>query len=62
MADEDQKFQNCKHRSFNEVSRVIKRCSCQGGDYELKSFFCNKRQIFDINKEFCMGCGEYEPR
>lgn len=60
--DENKKFDTCLYRSLNEVTHVIKRCSCQGGNYEKKGFFCNKKQVFDINKEFCEYCEEYQSK
>lgn len=60
--DDNQKFTNCIHRSANEIVQVIKRCSCRGGNYEKNGYFCNKRQIFDINKEFCTTCEEFKSK
>lgn len=60
--DESQKFDTCTHRSLNEVTHIIKRCSCRGGNYEMKGFFCNKKQIFDITKQFCESCEEYQSK
>jgi hypothetical protein len=56
------KFDTCIHRSAEEIVKVIKRCSCQGGPYEKKGHFCNKKQVFDINKEFCDGCDQYKSK
>lgn len=53
-------FDTCKHRSLDPIKKVIKRCSCQGGNYEKEGFFCNKRQIFGLNHQFCSTCQEYE--
>lgn len=54
------KFDTCKHRSPGPVKKLVKRCSCQGGNYEKEGFFCTKRQIFNLNHSFCSSCEEYE--
>lgn len=56
------KFDTCKHRSVLPIKKIVKRCSCQGGNYEKEGFFCNKRQIFGINHSFCESCQEYESK
>jgi hypothetical protein len=56
------KFDTCKHRSPEPVTKIIKRCSCRGGNYEQKSFSCLKRNIFNINHTFCESCQEYESK
>jgi hypothetical protein len=56
------KFDTCKFRSSEEISRIIKRCSCQGGDYETKGFYCEERQLFQITKEICATCPVYESK
>lgn len=56
------KFDDCKHRSKEEITKVIKRCSCQGGDFETKGFFCFKRNIFKVEKGFCDSCNEFESK
>ena len=53
-------FHTCKFRSIQEHERLIKRCSCRGGDYTVKGFLCEKRQIFDVKPEICSICAEYE--
>jgi hypothetical protein len=60
--EDGKKFDTCMYRSLDEVSRLIKRCSCKGGNYEHKGFYCNKKQVFDINKEFCDACEEYKSK
>lgn len=56
----NEKFNTCTWRSRTEISRIIQRCSCQGGNYEIKSHFCNKRQIFDVTPEICANCELYQ--
>jgi hypothetical protein len=56
------KFDTCKHRSIDPIKKLIKRCSCKGGDYEQEGFFCLKRQVFNINHQFCSTCEEYESK
>lgn len=53
-------FDTCKHRSVDPIVKIIKRCSCKGGDYEKHGFSCLKRNIFNINHQFCSTCEEYE--
>jgi hypothetical protein len=62
IMSEINKFDTCIHRSAEEIVKVIKRCSCQGGPYEKRGHFCNKKQVFDINKEFCDGCDQYKSK
>ena len=33
---EASKFETCSFRSGGEVEQLIKRCSCQGGNYTVK--------------------------
>jgi len=56
------KFDTCKHRSVDVIKKIVKRCSCQGGNYEKEGFFCSKLQIFGINHSFCETCQEYESK
>lgn len=56
------KFNHCKHRSPEEESRIIKRCSCQGGDYVEKGYFCHKRQIFKLGTQICEICELFESK
>jgi len=53
-------FHTCIFRSAGEHERLIKRCSCRGGDYTIKGYWCEKRQIFDVKQEICETCTEYE--
>jgi hypothetical protein len=53
------KLNTCMHRSENEETHVIKRCSCQGGDYTKTGYVCNKRGIFGVNQEICAPCEDY---
>lgn len=56
------KFNTCKHRSETEKSQLIKRCNCQGGDYTINGYWCEKRQIFQVTQEICKDCTEYESK
>ncbi len=56
------KFDTCKFRSAVETTQIIKRCSCQGGDYELKGYFCEERQIFQVTNEICTSCPVYQAK
>ena len=53
-------FNTCKFRSKEQDSRLIKRCSCQGGDYVLEGYWCEQRQIFQVTPEICSECPEYK--
>jgi hypothetical protein len=55
-------FNTCKHRSTEEIDKLIKRCSCQGGDYTLKGYYCEIRQIFQVTPEICSECPIYESK
>jgi len=55
-------FDSCKHRSPEPISKIIQRCSCQGGNYEVKGFFCNKRNIFKLEPSICQTCELHEPK
>jgi len=55
-------FDTCRHRSDREISKIIRRCSCQGGNYELKGLFCHKRDIFDVKPDICKICDLYESK
>jgi hypothetical protein len=56
---EASKFETCGFRSGGKVEQLIKRCSCQGGNYTVKGYFCEKRQIFDVKNGICESCTEY---
>ena len=56
------KFDTCIYRSAEEIIKLFKRCSCKGGSYEKRGHYCNKKQVFDINQEFCNGCDQYAPK
>ena len=62
LTDNSYKFYGCKNRSPEEKEVIIKRCSCQGGDYTQKGYQCYKRGIFQVTTEICAECTEYEPR
>jgi hypothetical protein len=56
------KFETCKHRSAEEISKMIKRCSCQGGPYEMKGYFCYRKNILKLDPEMCINCDLYESK
>lgn len=56
------KFNTCKFKSTEEIERLVKRCSCQGGDYTVKGYFCETRQIFQVSPEICKDCPIYEAK
>jgi hypothetical protein len=60
LTPESINFHTCKFRSEEEQDRLIKRCSCQGGDYNLRGYWCEQRQIFQVNQEICATCSEYQ--
>jgi hypothetical protein len=62
LSDNNLNFNTCKFRSADKVEKLIKRCSCQGGDYTLSAYFCNERQIFDVSPEICKECPIYESK
>ena len=55
-------FQTCKFKSNEEVEQHIKRCACQGGDYTIKGYVCEARQIFQVTEEICKDCPVYEAK
>jgi hypothetical protein len=57
-----EKLQNCIFRSEQELVKVIQRCSCRGGNYEKRGYFCNKRQLFEVTENICKDCELFEPR
>lgn len=60
LTPESINFHTCKFRSEEEQDRLIKRCSCQGGDYNLRGYWCEQRQIFQVTQEICATCSEYQ--
>jgi hypothetical protein len=56
----ENKFNNCIHRSQEEETITIQRCSCQGGNYTDSGYKCLKRNIFKITPEICEYCCEFE--
>lgn len=60
LTNESLNFHTCQFRSETEQERVIKRCSCQGGDFTIKGYWCEKRQLFEITPEICAICPEYQ--
>jgi hypothetical protein len=62
LTPSDSKFYNCKFRSETPITKIIKRCSCRGGNYSLTGYYCNKLEIFELSEEFCQNCETYEPK
>ena len=60
LTPESSNFHTCIFRSEQEQNRLIRRCSCKGGDYIAKGYWCEKRQIFDVKQEICANCQEYQ--
>lgn len=58
--DGSEKLNTCAFRSTTEIAKIIQRCSCRGGNYEVKGYFCNRKQIFDVKPEICQTCVEYQ--
>lgn len=62
LTDDNLNFNTCKFRSSEKIDRLIKRCSCQGGNYTVSAYLCNERQIFDVTPEICKDCPIYESK
>jgi hypothetical protein len=60
LINPNSKFETCKFRSKEPVTHLVKRCSCQGGDYKMSAFLCHERSIFQVTKEICEDCTVYE--
>lgn len=60
--DDSLKFNTCKFRSSELITQFIKRCSCKGGDYEIKGYVCNKKRIFNVTEQICKDCESYESK
>jgi hypothetical protein len=60
ISPETLKFNSCKHRSSEEIEKLIRRCNCQGGNYIAKGYYCNTRDIFQLTAEMCKDCPVYE--
>jgi hypothetical protein len=58
--DGQYKFDNCKHRSEEIKTTIIRRCACQGGDYEDSGHECSARKIFKITPDVCEYCYMFE--
>ena len=56
------KFNSCKYKSIDLHKKLIKRCSCSGGDYTVEGYFCEAREIFKVTPEICEECPVYETR
>jgi|694.fasta_scaffold03611_2 hypothetical protein len=56
------KFENCKHRSAEQTTVNIKRCSCQGGDYTDTGYECLARKIFKVEPNVCEYCYMFEQK
>ena len=50
------KFNNCAHRSAEVRTTLIRRCACQGGDYQDTGYDCSVRGIFKVDQEVCEHC------
>jgi hypothetical protein len=59
---ESNNFLTCKHRSEEEVEHTVKRCNCQGGNFTIKGYFCNKLNIFKVEPSTCLNCYAYEAK
>lgn len=62
MEDGAYKFNNCKHRSEEERITIVRRCACNGGDYEDKGYDCKARSIFKVTAEVCQYCWVFEKK
>lgn len=62
MPDGQEKLNTCLFRSAEELVQVIHRCSCQGGNYETKDFYCNKKQLLGVTAETCKDCELYQSK
>lgn len=62
LNEESIKFNSCKFRSEESVKNTIKRCSCQGGDYEIDAFTCYEREIFQVTPDICKDCPVYQSK
>ncbi len=62
ITEEPSKFLTCKFRSESETERLIKRCSCKGGDYTARGYYCDARQLFQVTEEICKECPIYESK
>lgn len=62
LTPESINFHTCKYRSEEEEDRLIKRCPCQGGDYNLRGYWCEARQIFQVTEDICKDCPVYESK
>ena len=60
--DGNYKFENCKHRSLEKRTTIIRRCPCQGGDYEDSGFDCSVRKIFKVDSNVCEYCYMFEKK
>lgn len=50
------KFDTCIFRSKDLQERVIKRCSCKGGDMHLQGYYCSAKDLFQVTPEICKTC------
>jgi hypothetical protein len=62
MTNPNSKMNTCVHRSAVLRERVIKRCTCKGGDYTIRSYSCEKRQIIELSDSICERCPLYSPK
>jgi hypothetical protein len=55
-------FHTCRHRSDSEIEKLVKRCSCQGGNFLVKGYWCEKRELFQVTEGICSECQVYESK
>lgn len=62
MSEEDGqlKWDTCAHRSKEQRTTIVRRCGCQGGDYEDSGYDCAARSIFKVTPEICKFCWAYQ--
>jgi 23S rRNA maturation mini-RNase III len=52
-------FENCAHRSENQVTKKVKTCGC--GKYkDVTGFECLKLGFFPLNPSKCENCTVFE--
>lgn len=60
--DGQYKFEHCIHRSKETRTTIIRRCPCQGGDYQDTGYDCSARGIFKVEPLVCEHCYMFEKR
>lgn len=56
------KFENCIHRSPEMRTTIVRRCACQGGDYQDTGYDCSARGIFKVEPGVCAYCHVFEEK